>query len=367
MLQLLNFDNPLYYILVVLISLVLVLVAIPSIIHVANHRFLFDDFDVERKTHSSGIARLGGVAIFCSFMITCMFIPQVAQYQGISLLFASSMILFVVGLKDDLWGVNPSTKFGMQFVVATIMVVLDNVRLTSLYGIFDLYDLPYFLSVILSVLILMFLINAFNLIDGIDGLAGMIGLVANTSLGIMFINMHQTGLAIIACSVAGACIGFLKFNISPAKIFMGDTGSLLLGFISAILCIKFIELNKVGELKDIYYSSAPSIAVGILIIPIFDALRVFTLRVLKNASPFQADRNHVHHRMLYIGFNHIQATLVLMSFNVFIIFITFVLRHVGNYTLFAVLFFICILFNTLLSFFIRSKDRKHYSIANLIR
>src|SRR5688572_20276876 len=116
MLKLINLPEPVFYLVVSLIALVLVLIAIPSIIHVANHRALFDDIDTQRKDHKVGISRLGGVAIFCSFMIASLFIPNAGNSPQFHFLLASCLILFAVGLKDDLWGVNPSTKFGMQFI-----------------------------------------------------------------------------------------------------------------------------------------------------------------------------------------------------------------------------------------------------------
>ncbi|MFD2164452.1 MraY family glycosyltransferase [Paradesertivirga mongoliensis] len=366
MLKYITLPEPFFYIVIFLIAVVLVLIAIPSIIHVANHRALFDDIDTERKDHKFGISRLGGVAIFCSFMISSLFIPNAGAFREFHFLLASCLILFAVGLKDDLWGVNPSTKFGMQFIVASIMVLLADVRVTSLYGVFSIYDIPYFVSVSFTILLIMFVINAFNLIDGIDGLAGVTGLVVNISLGIMFAEMGETILASMAFIIAGACIGFLRYNITPAQIFMGDTGSLLLGFISIVLCVQFIELNKVSGTNIVFYSSAPSIAVAILIGPIFDAIRVFTLRTIKTGSPFVADRNHVHHRMLHMGFSHLQTTLILMGFHIVMIYVALSLRFIGNFSLIGILFLICLFFNLLLTFMIRSKTRKSYRIVNFL-
>lgn len=366
MLKLVTLPEPFFYIVIFLIAVILVLIAIPSIIHVANHRALFDDIETERKDHKSGISRLGGVAIFCSFMIASLFIPNAGISREFNLLLASCLILFAVGLKDDLWGVNPSTKFGMQFIVASIMVLLADVRITSLYGIFSVYDLPVTISISLTILLIMFVINAFNLIDGIDGLAGVTGLVVNVTLGLIFADMGETLFASLSFIIAGACIGFLRFNITPAQIFMGDTGSLLLGFVSIILSIKFIELNKVSGTNVVFYSSAPSIAVAILIGPIFDAIRVFTLRTIKTGSPFVADRNHVHHRMLHMGFSHLQSTLILMGFHIIMIYVALSLRFLGNFTLIGILFLICLFFNVLLTFMIRSKSRKSYRIVNFL-
>ena len=366
MLKLINLPEPVFYLVVSLIALILVLIAIPSIIHVANHRALFDDIDTQRKDHKVGISRLGGVAIFCSFMIASLFIPNAGNSAQFHFLLASCLILFAVGLKDDLWGVNPSTKFGMQFIVASIMVLLADVRLTSLYGIFNVYDLSYPVSIAFSIILIIFVVNAFNLIDGIDGLAGVTGLVVNLTLGIMFAHMGETLFASLAFIISGACIGFLRFNITPAQIFMGDTGSLLLGFISIVLAIHFIEVNKVSGAEVVYFSSAPSIAVAILIGPIFDAIRVFTLRTIKTGSPFVADRNHVHHRMLHMGFSHLQSTLILMGFQIVMIYVALSLRFMGNFSLMGILFLICVFFNVLLTYMIRSKNRKTHSLVNFI-
>lgn len=366
MLQLLSSSEPVFYGTVILFSLVLVLLVIPSIIHVANERSLFDDMEVERKDHKIGISRLGGVAIFCSFTITMLMFSRLADFHADNYLLTSAIILFAVGLKDDLSGVNPSTKFGMQFIIAGIMVVLSDVRLTSLYGVFGIYDLAYPLSVIFSIAVIMFVVNAFNLIDGIDGLAGATGMVINFSLGTMFALMEQTALACLAFSLVGATLAFLKFNLTPAKIFMGDTGSLLLGFVSVVLTIKFIELNKVGS-GIVYFSSAPSIAVALLVGPLFDTIRVFILRTIKNGSPFAADRNHIHHRLLRLGLSHVNATFVLVVLNILIVSGTLLVRDFGNYAVISLIFLLCIIFNVGLTMMLRTKEgKKRFTFTNFL-
>ncbi|MBC7695523.1 MAG: undecaprenyl/decaprenyl-phosphate alpha-N-acetylglucosaminyl 1-phosphate transferase, partial [Burkholderiales bacterium] len=303
-------------------------------------------------------------AVFFSFIITSLLFSKTAEFQIFNYLLVSCVILFAVGLKDDLSGVHPSTKFAMQFVVALIMVFLGDIRLTSMYGVLTVYELPQIWSVVLSITIIMFITNAFNLIDGIDGLVGVTGLTVSLILGIMFAQMGQPVYSCIAFSLVGACGGFLFFNLTPARIFMGDTGALLIGFISAILCLKFIELNKVGSANHVFYSAAPSIAVAILIGPIYDAIRVFVIRIYNGNSPFMGDNNHIHHRMLLLGLTHLQTTLVLVSYNLAVFFITLSLRHFGNFFLIGMLFAICIIFNFVLMFLIRSKDRKVYRFVH---
>src|SRR5690606_31502676 len=159
---------------------------------------------------------------------------------------------------------------------------------------------------------------------------------------------------------------FLWYNITPSSIFMGDTGSLLLGFLSAVLSICFVELNKVGSHHMVYFASAPSIAVAVLIGPVFDAIRVFSLRILKKGSPFVGDRNHVHHRILSLASNHLQASLILMGFNLLMITAALLLRGTGNFTLISILFLVCVFFNTVLTFSVRSKNRKGFRLVNFL-
>jgi UDP-N-acetylmuramyl pentapeptide phosphotransferase/UDP-N-acetylglucosamine-1-phosphate transferase len=328
-------------------------------------RHLYDDLGHFRKQHDHGIPRLGGVAIFVSFTITALLFSMTEKSLPINYLLTACIILFAMGLKDDLSGVNSRTKFFIQFVVASILVVMGNIRLTSMYGVFGIHDLPYWPSVALSVLTIILIVNAFNLIDGIDSLAGATGVIANGCFAGLFIYMGQYELGAVSLAMAGAILGFLKFNITPAKIFMGDTGSLLIGLISVVMAIKFIELNKFTTIKspDIY--SAPALAVAILIGPIFDTLRVFILRISTGVSPFKADRKHIHHRMLKLGFTHLQTTLILIALNALCVMMALVFRSYGNSILLGLILTICLLFNWAISFFIRSKERENLALRNL--
>ena len=153
-----------------------------------------------------------------------------------------------------------------------------------------------------------------NLIDGIDGLAGGIGFIASFIFGIWFFINENFALSFLSASVCGALIGFLMFNFSKTKkIFMGDTGSLILGFLLTIFAIKYINLNQeVDESgQALAYGSAPVIAVVVLIVPIFDTLRVFLVRILNKKSPFEGDRIHLHHILIDLGLSHLMATIIL--------------------------------------------------------
>jgi UDP-GlcNAc:undecaprenyl-phosphate/decaprenyl-phosphate GlcNAc-1-phosphate transferase len=354
-----------YYILIVLISIFITAFAIPSILHVARFRHLYDDLGHFRKTHDHGIPRLGGVAIFVGFTITSLLLCMTDKSLPINYLLTACIILFAMGLKDDLSGVNSSTKFLIQLIVCFILVVLGNIRLTSLYGVFGIYDLSYFLSVGISILLILVIVNAFNLIDGIDGLAATTGIVANGAFAALFLYIHQYELAAVSLAMVGAILGFLKFNITPAKIFMGDTGSLLIGLISAVMAIKFMEVNRVstGSSPEIY--AVPAITFAILTGPIFDTARVFIMRISNGVSPFAADRNHIHHRMLKLGFNHLQTTLILTGINIISIITVILFNTYGSSALIILIVAFSLIFNWSITFFIRSKERENLALRNL--
>ena len=347
-----------YYVTIIIVSVLITLLAIPSILHVASTRHLYDDLGHFRKQHDHGIPRLGGVAIFVSFTITALLFSMTDNSLPINYLLTACIILFAMGLKDDLSGVNSRTKFFIQFIVAFILVILGHIRLSSMYGVFGIYDLPYWPSIALSILTIILIVNAFNLIDGIDGLAGVTGIVSNGCFAGLFIYMHQYDLAAVSLAMAGAIFGFLKYNLTPARIFMGDTGSMLIGLISVVMAIKFIELNKFTTMKSPEIFSAPALAVAILIGPIFDTLRVFILRISNGVSPFTADRKHIHHRMLRLGFTHLQTTLILVTLNLVCVVMAFFFRSYGNSILLGLILGVCLLFNWGISFFIRSKERE---------
>jgi UDP-GlcNAc:undecaprenyl-phosphate/decaprenyl-phosphate GlcNAc-1-phosphate transferase len=354
-----------YYLFIVLFSVLITSFAIPSILHVARFRHLYDDLGHFRKSHDHGIPRLGGVAIFVSFTITSLLFCMTDKSLPINYLLTGCIILFAMGLKDDLAGVNSNTKFLIQFIVCTILVVLGNIRLDNMYGVFGIYNLPYLLSVGVSILIILIIVNSFNLIDGIDGLAATTGIVVNGSFAAIFIYIRQYELAAVSLSMVGAILGFLRFNITPAKIFMGDTGSLLIGLISAVMALKFMGINKGVHSLSTETFSVPALTFAILIGPIFDTVRVFIMRITNGVPPFKADRNHIHHRMLRLGFNHLQTTIILTSINVASIAMVLLFKNYGNSILITLIILVSLVFNWLITFFIRSKERERLALRNL--
>jgi UDP-N-acetylmuramyl pentapeptide phosphotransferase/UDP-N-acetylglucosamine-1-phosphate transferase len=238
------------------------------------------------------------------------------------------------------------------------VVLLADIRISDMHGIFSIGVLPYWVSVGFSTVLIIFITNSFNLIDGIDGLVGVTALIVSLAFGLFFAYMGNPAFAGMAFTLTGASLGFLKFNVSPAKIFMGDAGSMLIGLVAAVLSIRFIELNIGGSVNPVYFAAAPAIGMAILIGPIFDAIRVFVLRLLKGQSPFVADNNHTHHRLLRLGFTHKQTSIILMSFNNLLLTMVIYFREMGNEVLITFLLVSCIAFNLGLTLLLKRDERK---------
>lgn len=323
------------HLLIFLSSLLVVSFSIPSIIYVAFRKRLFDAPNEDRKIHKKIIPNLGGVAIFTGFLFSTSLFIKSSLLPEAGIVLASGIILFVVGLKDDLVGMSPLKKLMAQVLAALIIAVLADIRLKSLFGVLGIFEIAYPVSIALTVFIVVAIVNAFNLVDGIDGLAGGIGLVVSITYALLFFLMGDLGWSFMATALGGALVGFLIYNVSPAKIFMGDTGSLLVGLIAAVLSIQFIELSSIHTVKAVNLGihASPALVLAILVIPIFDTTRVFTLRILKRQSPFTADRNHLHHRLIDLKLSHTSSALILLGVNVALILFALSLQKLGTFPL----------------------------------
>lgn len=341
-------------ILALITSFALTYVAIPSIISVAKKKNLFDEPD-QRKSHKVSTPSLGGIGIFAGTLFSIILWTPFNYFGDLQYILCAFIIIFLIGAKDDIDPISPSKKLVGQLFAASILVFKANVRLTSMYGIFGIGELPPSLSIIFSIFTIIVIINAFNLIDGINGLSGGVGLLISLALGSWFYlidgkvdGFNGITLAIVAFSLAGSLIAFLKYNVTPAKIFMGDTGSLLLGLVCSILAIKFIDVHKMGIDSPFAFKAAPSTAIAILILPLFDTIRVFIIRIMNGKSPFYPDRSHIHHLMIDSGLTHMKATYILIVVNALFIFLAVGLQSVGNLILLVILLSLALVLTTIL-------------------
>ena len=308
--------------------------AIPIIIQVARQKKLFDEPD-ERKVHKLVIPTLGGLGIFGGFILATLIGAPVGSFE-LQYFAAAAIVIFFLGIKDDILVLSATKKFIGQLVAAGIIIKFGNVQISDMHGFLGINIIPHLASIVLTLFTIIVIINSFNLIDGIDGLAGSLGLLTSLVFGIYFYYTGQLLYGVMALSLAGSLIGFLIYNFSPAKIFMGDTGSLLIGLINSILVIKFI--NTAGTSNIAFpLQAAPALGFAILIIPLFDTLRVFALRILSRRSPFSPDRTHVHHFLLELGYSHKKITLLCVGFNIAFILFAFSLRSLGTTSVIGIL------------------------------
>lgn len=317
------------------VAFTITFLAIPAIMRVAREKKLFDVPDA-RKLHTQPIASLGGVGIFIGFFLAALLTISIREYSEFQFFLASSIVIFFLGLKDDILIISASKKFLGQLAAAAIIVHLGNVRIESMHGFLGIGDLPEVAAYLISYVTIIVIVNAYNLIDGVDGLAGSLGIVTMLVFGTYFYLADMPLYSLIGFAMAGSLIAFLIFNFHPARIFMGDSGSLLLGLMNAILVIKFIT---VADTASANFPLTSSVAIGfsILIVPLLDTLRVFSIRIAKGRSPFAPDRNHIHHLLLDRGLNHRYVTLSCVGLNVSFIAMAYFGRSMGSTVLIPVM------------------------------
>lgn len=318
-------------ILTFLISYVLAIRAYPVVVYLSKEKNLMAIPDY-RSAHSTVTPNLGGIGIFIAFTLTIMIVAGISEsilknLNEILLLLAGVSIMFFLGVKDDLIGISPFKKLLGQAIAAALVVLVLGIKIQNLGGLFGIYELPDLISILFSILLFLFLINAFNLIDGIDGLASVIGIICCMVLGFFFLIFEQTAMMLVSFVLVGALIGFLRFNFSVEnKLFMGDSGSMVVGFIIIYLATKFIQVIP-EEVTGMIMPNKYILILSLLFFPILDTLRVFVIRILNKKNPFKADRNHIHHRLLDLGLSHLQATLIIALCTILLLGITFIAQQ----------------------------------------
>lgn len=341
------------------VSFIITFLAIPVVLQVAEKKKLYDMPD-ERKVHTRLVASLGGVGIFGGFILASLLSIQGYLNPEFQYFFAAAMVIFFLGLKDDLMILSASKKFIGQIIAASILIHLGGIRLDSMFGLFGVEQLPEGFGLALSYLTIIVIINSFNLIDGVDGLAASLGILTMLVFGTYFFAVEYQAYALLAFSMAGSLVAFLIFNHHPAKIFMGDSGSLMIGLINSILVIKFINVAH-APFVAVPLSSSVAIGFAILIVPLLDTLRVFAIRILNGNSPFTPDRNHVHHLLLDRGLSHAAVTFTCVGINVGFILLAWFGKSIG--TTYLLLIMLAIAFSGLGLLYYYKRPRHRMVIA----
>ena len=318
------------------VSFIITFLAIPVVLQIADKKKLYDIPD-ERKVHTRPVASLGGVGIFGGFLLAALLSIQGYLNPEFQYFFAAALVIFFLGLKDDLMILSATKKFIGQIIAASILIHLGGIRLDSMYGLFGFGQVSEGFGLALSYLTIIVVINSFNLIDGIDGLAASLGILTMTVFGAYFFAVGYQAYSLLAFSMAGSLVAFIIFNHHPAKIFMGDSGSLMIGLVNSILVIKFITVAN-DPFVTIPVASSVAIGFAILIVPLLDTLRVFSIRIIHARSPFTPDRNHVHHLLLDRGLGHAGVTFTCVLINIGFIMLAWFGRSLGpNYLMLSML------------------------------
>jgi UDP-N-acetylmuramyl pentapeptide phosphotransferase/UDP-N-acetylglucosamine-1-phosphate transferase len=346
------------FLLVLISSFLIVVFTTPGIIHLASKRNLYG----RTKPVLKGLSRrqicsLGGIAIFISFRITQALFIEIPLFPT-NYFVVSLFIIFLVGLNDDLAGISPISRLFAQIIVALIMIIPGGLYFTTLDQIFGVALDPIFSKVITG-LFIVGIINAYNLIDGIDGLAALLGALGAFTFAYLFYLSGNIPLALLCIALFGSLMGFLVYNFSPAKIFMGDSGAYIIGFSFAILSIMLSNSIKDNSFILIGYTvkSSFGLIASILIIPVIDCLRVMFSRIIRGVHPFVGDNNHIHHRMLKSGLSHSQSSLILVFLNFFFVLLALGLQNFAPLTQIIILLIIAILLNLLTFKFLLSPQK----------
>ncbi|PSL03979.1 glycosyltransferase family 4 protein [Cecembia rubra] len=291
-----------------------------------------------RKIHKNETPSMGGVVIVLSVLLTAFLWLDVYNLVTIRYLIAAFALMFFVGLRDDLVELSPFQKLGGQSVAAFMVVFMSDIRISGFYGFLGIYELPLILSYAITFITIIGLTNAFNLIDGLDGLAGTISILTFGFLAWWFNVVGMPAFGMFSLILAGSVLGFLVFNWHPAKIFMGDTGSLSLGFALSVLTILFIDTNGTMASVTPWKFNAPiASGMALMIVPLYDTTRIFSRRLRRGRSPFMPDKNHVHHFLMRMGLTHDKVALTLGLIKLLFITLIFIGAAYSDYVMLPVI------------------------------
>ena len=338
------------------LGLGLVFFTIPVIVRISHDKHLFD-VPNERKVNKHVVPNLGGIALFIGIMLGILLSILNQPFPELRFILSGMLILFFIGIKDDILNIPAHRKLTAQILSALILIIPGGIRFTNLHGIMGIHELDYAVSVLFSLLSVVAIINAQNLIDGIDGLASSIGILAATFFGVLFFQSGQLNYAILCAATGGSLVSFFMYNVygSRNKIFMGDTGSLLLGLLLSVFVIQYNEFSLSGSEQAQHFS--PVLSLAIMALPVFDMIRIFVARIYRRKSPFAPDMNHIHHKFLSLGLSHRRTTLILITANLLIIAVILLLQDM-NKTILLLLLIVLVGAFMLVPGFLKKRQKK---------
>jgi UDP-GlcNAc:undecaprenyl-phosphate GlcNAc-1-phosphate transferase len=317
------------FFLALLSSLVIGILFFPVLIKLLI-KFDLSDMPGGRKIHKKITPSMGGIGFVIATFVALGIWGWQFPVPEIRYLIGAIILMFFVGLRDDMVELKATHKLMGQCVAVLLVIVAGDIRIRDFHGFLGIEEIPVLLSYAFSAFVLLALTNAFNLIDGLDGLAGTIASISLSLLGGWFYIQGLDSLAVLSFTLLGGVLAFLIFNWAPAKIFMGDTGSLTLGFALGSLVVAFMEQNAALPTGS-FLKLEPSFTAGIvlMIYPLYDMARVFAKRISQGRPPMSADKSHIHHFLMRMGMKHSQVALTLGFLQFMLIFLVGAL---GNFS-----------------------------------
>lgn len=310
------------------VALFVTMILIPPLMQYAA-RLGFVDIPDARKVHTGAIPRIGGVAMIAGTLLAAFLWLELSQ-KTVSILMGIGVIA-VFGMWDDRANLNYRLKLLGQLIAACIVVFYGDVLISRTP--FNQSPLPIYLAAPITLFVLLGVTNAINLSDGLDGLAGGVALLSFVSIAILGYRAGSNELVVLCLAVMGGIMGFLRFNTHPASIFMGDTGSQYLGF-----CVGVLAIVLTQDVNPALSSAMPLLLLGL---PVLDTLMVMALRLYQKRSPFSPDKNHIHHRLLGLGFDQYESVLIIYLVQSTLVLLGFTLRYRSDWLVLAVYFSIC--------------------------
>lgn len=328
-----------------LLAFVISFLLFPVLIKLLTKWELYDS-EKDHRIHASFKPSMGGIVIYLGIILTLIIVMPLPEWIKLKYFFIAISLMFVIGLRDDVLGLSPIKKLVGQLLPISILVIFGQVYLSASLFTLEFGHIPFLVNALLSIIAIVLITNSYNLIDGLDGLAGAIGVICLSMFGIWFYFIDSQYLSLITFCVSGTLFAFLKFNWEPSKIFMGDTGALLIGLLISYYSIQFLNANNSLLVGDpMKFESSVGTLICLLIIPIFDTSRVVILRLRKGLSPFKADKNHIHHQFLNLGFSHSQSVLSIAFINMIFILLAWLLKDQSDLAIIPLVVILCLFIN----------------------
>lgn len=287
----------------------------PLIVKMAVSRNMFDNPD-ERKLQARPVPVMGGLAVFFGIVVgagaTSVFFNSYALFTCVITL----TVMMYVGMLDDMVGLSPLLRLLVELCLVAFVVYMDKTSINDLHGVLGIGKLPAWVSLPLCAVSCLGIINSINLIDGVDGLSSGMCIFACLCFGIVFCSSYDGTMAVMASLAAGALVPFFFHNVFgvKSKMFVGDSGTLMLGMLMSIFCMRMLDSTSLTAVNH-PRMGVVAFSLSVLSVPVFDALRVMFGRIMKGESPFHADRSHLHHLFIELGFSHVGTTVAVLSLN----------------------------------------------------